>query len=367
MDKCLNNDCKRKLNEYRKLTDKLNDDLVGFESDMKDKDNFAQKLSKERNGYESEVVALKKKIGKLQNQNDGLKIKVEQLDEDAETGLQLVRKAQVRENNVNKEYEAFKKDTRGLTEKVNILEKEKENFKSKFLFLKSKMETSLRDTQDVLTSKDVEISELKNEILDIKVSIEAERNVHEKAATELKFKHDHQVSKIEELSDETDSLRKIIKDLTDELAVKKSEVEVLEDKVTEVSLKTSSSSLKDELEQVHFEDCDHCEIKFVNKNELKSHKEVIDKNSKNREALNVKFIMAKERLIEQKLYLSICLFDLKKKETTDKQKCKCKSFCRIHFTKCECLTYCRISHEKHTFRKSRSEEFSYRLQSLPKL
>ena len=365
MDKCINSDCKQKLNDYRELTDKLKDDLDGFKEDMRDKDKFAQKLSKERNGYESEVVAFKKKIEKLQKQNNGLRVKVEQLDEDAETGLQFVRNAQQRENKVKNEYEEFMKDTRGLHEKVDILEKEKEEFKSKFLFLKSKMEKSMRDTQDMLSTKDVEISKLKNEVLVIKVNLETEKNVNEKAALELKVKYDQHVSKIKELSNENDSLKQLNNDLTDELVVKNTEVEVLEEKITEVSLKTTSSSLKDELEQVPFEECDHCEMKFENKQELNSHRELIYKKTENKEALKLKLSKAKEKLSECKLQLSISLFNLKKKETAEKQKCKCKTFCRIHFTKCDCLTYCRISHEKHTFRKSRSEEFSYKLQNLP--
>ena len=364
MDRCLNSECKQKLKEHRELTDKLNDDLEGFEADMRDKDKFAQKLSKERNSYESEVVKLKKKLEKLQKQNDELKIQVEQLDEDAETGLQFVRNAQERENKVKREYEEFKKDTRGVVEKVKILEKDKEEFKSKFLFLKSKMEKSLRDTQDVLTSKDEEISKMKDEVIDIKVNLENAKIVHEKAASEFKVKHDKQVSKIEELSDENDSLKQLKNDLTDELLAKKSEVEVLEEKV-EVSLKSSSSSLKDELEQVHFEECDHCELKFGKKEELNSHKEVIHEQIKNKEALMFKLNKAKEKVLERKFQLTISLLNLKKKETTERQKCSCKTFCRVHFYKCDCLTYCRISHDKYRFKKPQSEEVYDKLQSLP--
>ena len=133
---------------------------------MKDKDTFAQKLSKERNKYESEVVVLKKIIDKLQN------AKVEQLDVDTETGLIFVRNAQERENKVIRQYDEYKEDTKGLVDKINVVEQEKEDFKSKFEFLKNKMGKSLRENQDVLTCMDLEIDDLKNNLLNMKVKSE---------------------------------------------------------------------------------------------------------------------------------------------------------------------------------------------------
>ena len=133
----------------------------------------------------------------------------------------------------------------------------------------------------------------------------------------------------------------------------------------EISLKSSSTSLKDELEQVHLEECDHCNLKFANKQELESHMEAILKKLKDKEALRLRLNKAKEKISHQKLHLSNSLFTLKTQEINEKRKCKCKTFCRIHFYKCDCLTYCRINHDKHNFKKPQSEEIYENLQSFP--
>ena len=105
---CHNSICKTKLKEYRELTSKLYDDIESCEDDLKDKDNFLQKVIKKRNEYESEMVNLKKKLSMLNKEKDELLVKVDQLDEDTDTGVEMLKMAHERERKYKKEVQEYK-------------------------------------------------------------------------------------------------------------------------------------------------------------------------------------------------------------------------------------------------------------------
>ena len=59
---------KKKLDEYRDLNMKLYDDVADLETDMKEKDDFVNRLVKKRNDLEIEVKFLMEKVA-LKNED----------------------------------------------------------------------------------------------------------------------------------------------------------------------------------------------------------------------------------------------------------------------------------------------------------
>ena len=125
------------------MTNKLYDDIYGLESDIKEKDKFLQIVVKTRNSLEMEVLVLKKKNSSLVEENNDLVAKNDQLDEDTDTGIELLRNANERENKVIKEFNDYKKNNSENTEKISQLDKENKELVTKFNFLKDKLEKSL--------------------------------------------------------------------------------------------------------------------------------------------------------------------------------------------------------------------------------
>ena len=69
---CHNSICKPKLKEYRELISKLYDDIYSCEDDLKDKDNFLQKVIIKRNEYSTVMLNLKKKLSMLNKERNKL-------------------------------------------------------------------------------------------------------------------------------------------------------------------------------------------------------------------------------------------------------------------------------------------------------
>ena len=145
---CKNGYCRKKLSEYRESTSKLYDEIDSLESDMRDKDDFLQKVVKARNAHQNEVSELKKKNRDLVEENNELLAKNDQLDEDAETGLMMVKSAHERERKLNKEIEEHKKNCIENSQNKSELEKENKNLKAKLSFLKGKYEKNLKANQE---------------------------------------------------------------------------------------------------------------------------------------------------------------------------------------------------------------------------
>ena len=160
---CSSKNCKSKLSDYREMNRKLYNDLDAFEEDMRDKDVFLQKLSKERNGYQKEFDNLKKKYDELRKENDDLVEQNNQLDEDTDDGIEMLKMAHTREALLKKELEEFKQSKTKGSDKLAKIKDEKAELEKKFEFLKIKLEQSLRENQNVLNSKELEIGKLKEE------------------------------------------------------------------------------------------------------------------------------------------------------------------------------------------------------------
>ena len=109
MDLCKTGLCKKKLIEYRELACKLCNDIDSLEDDFKDKDAFLQKVVKVRNNLQEDNENLKQRnVGLVKDISD-LSEKVEQLDEDTDTGVELLRNANERERKVNLQLENTRK------------------------------------------------------------------------------------------------------------------------------------------------------------------------------------------------------------------------------------------------------------------
>ena len=48
-NKCINSYCKKMLKEYRENNSKLYDEVYSLEDDLKEKDTFVQKVTRQRN------------------------------------------------------------------------------------------------------------------------------------------------------------------------------------------------------------------------------------------------------------------------------------------------------------------------------
>ena len=59
---------KKKLDEYRQMNMKLYDDIADLETDIKEKDDFVNKIRKKRNDLENEVKFLMEKV-EVKNEN----------------------------------------------------------------------------------------------------------------------------------------------------------------------------------------------------------------------------------------------------------------------------------------------------------
>ena len=353
MARCKSENCKTKLSEYRDLTSKQYNDIDTLENDIRDKDAFAQSVVKARNDLKKEIDSLKKKNKILLNENNELLEKVDQLDEDTDDGVQMLRNAHERERKLNKELEDYKKIVNEIRDKTSKLEQEKEELNNKFNFIKVRFEKSLKENQEFLALKEKENKSLEAETMDLKAKIEKQSNEHKKeidTLSEFVKKLEEETVPIEKLETNNKSLKNTNDDLMDELEEKNMKIKDLE---LQAELKTSVKSLSDELSQLEVYSCRECDATFLDQNDLKEH----DAKSHGCSAPNLRWdLLNKIKEPEnttsvQKFNLSTSVFQLKKKELKEVRNCKryCKQFCRMN-------------HQKHCFVKSKSDEILSRLE-----
>jgi hypothetical protein len=345
---CKTGECKRKLKEYRELTTKLYDDIDGLEGDIKDKDDFVQKIVKARNALQSEVAGWKKKNLVIIKENEELSTKNEQLDEDAETGLMMVRNAHERERKLKNEIEEYTKNEIESKKKKEELEKENTDFKTKFEFLKARFEKSLKANQESNTLREAQIKELEQKIVDAKEKSTSDHsNCFPKVESESKLKG--QAELIETLQVENNSLKMKNSDLSDEITTKNRE---LQDFQEQSLLKSSGSSLSEELAQIGVFKCDKCNMDFTDDVHLKEHNSATHevKLKKKLDLLaNLSFL--ERKVSEQRLEIGSSLLELKHQELEKSHLCTCKTFCRIF-------------HKKHNFICSKSDKLSLKLENI---
>jgi hypothetical protein len=346
---CKNDYCRKNLKEYRELTSKLYDDIDGLESDLKDKDVFLQTVVKARNAYQNEVANLKKKNLELIKENNDLLEKNEQLDEDAETGLSMVKNAHERERKLNTELN----DCRGISnknvEKLSEIEKDNKDLNTKLDFVKEKLGKCLKENQEMSIFRENRIKELEEEILAFKERTEKVEHDRNYSALDAEIKLKEQEAALELLRIENEKLKQKSNDLIDELLVKKKEVLDLEENNEKTKLKNSSSSLKDELQQIEMFECETCSLNFETHLELRKHIKTLHSEKLNLRIVSLSKLNTMEvKLSEQKIKLTSSLLELKNKEVKERLNCRCKGYCRIY-------------HEKHNFVKFKSDELIERL------
>ena len=346
---CKSRNCKNKLSEYRELNSKLYDDIYSLESDIKDKDDFLQKVIKARNALQTDVSVLKQKNKDLTDENNDLQEKNDQLDEDAEDGLAMLRNAHERERKLNKEVEDYKKSEIEHDKNICRFETEKKELKSKFMFLKDKFEKSLKENQEASKDKEAQIIKLHQEIITAKVlPISDHDGCYKKAEVETKLKE--QSDQIEVLQIDNESIKQKNADLVDEIALKNEMVQVLE---CQSSLKSSGSSLSEELAQVEMFECHQCSLKYATDADLKEHVEKVHVAQLKDKKLDwmAKLSLLERKVSYQKLNLTSSLFNQKKQEEKERHVCKCK-------------TYCRIYHHKHNYIRSKCDEIFSKLGTI---
>ena len=83
--------CETRLKSYQKQIDKLNDEIVSLEDDLKERDDFLQTVVKGRNDLKKELRALKEKNASLTKENDEFVSKIRQIETKSETDLKKTR------------------------------------------------------------------------------------------------------------------------------------------------------------------------------------------------------------------------------------------------------------------------------------
>ena len=227
---CKSGYCRKKLNEYRELTSKQYDDIDTLETDIKDKDAFVQTLVKAKNDYQNEVITLKKKNSDIIKENNDLLEKVDQLDEDTDIGLNLLKNCQERENNLKKELKEHKANSNKTDEIMKQMSKENENLNLKLKFVKDSLEKNLKANQELHKLSDSLESKLKDlevEHLACKEeSLMVENNEnHVTAITNFQDRLKEQDDLIQVLNDENSLLKQKHDDVIDELLMKNKEIE----------------------------------------------------------------------------------------------------------------------------------------------
>ena len=345
---CKTGYCRKKLSEYRELTTKQYDDIDSLETDIKDKDTFLQTVVKARNALQSDVSNLKKKNDDLKKENDDLSEKVEQLDEDTETGLMMIRNAHERERKLKNEVEEHMRNEIDLKKKKEELEKENKDFKTKFEFLKAKLEISLKANQESNILREAQTKEFEQKMVDAKEqSTNSHTDCYPKVEMESKLKG--HVELIETLQVENNLLQMKNSDLSDELSTKKRE---LQDFQEQSLLKSSGSSLSEELALIGVFKCDKCNMDFTNDGKLKEHQRATHEiKLKKKLDLLANLSYSERKVSEQRLELTTSLLELKHQELEKSHLCTCRTFCRIF-------------HKKHNFIRSKSDKISLKLENI---
>ena len=323
----------------------------------KSMDDVVAACSKHRNAVSAlkEVAEdLKKKNIKLKKYNSELEDKVETLDEDTDHSIRIIRNLQDEKHELIVKLNVCKDSLAANEVHVKQLDHDNLDYEKKIAFLKDKLGKSLKENQDSKIKQ-----KMKSEELESKITV-LEANASNAGIKKISD-NDNESPEMVELNVIIKSLQVDINaieqknhDLADELEIKTEEVKALEESIKSTNvLKCSSSSLEEELKLSEFFKCNECEESFQTKKDLKIHTNCIHEKIKKKEILKSKLYRSEQSLNERRLQLSSSIFNLKKKESLEKPKCRCRgrAFCWIH-------------HDKHNFRKSQSEEFYERLKSL---
>ena len=289
---------KKKLREYRETNSKLYDDIADIEDDIKEKDNFSEKLRKQRNDLEIEVKHL---LDKVERKNEDI-LRIESTANKKEDNSNDIIKALEHEN------EDLKEQLKIVIGKLRVLENEKN---CETLKARTKEQEMLAEVQ-CLEEEIQQLQEENDEKDAIMKQIEEEKKVLNDKVHLLEAENEMDLA---------------AEDHNDDIPTFKTLEEELEEacKEGEILLKTFS--------------CKECDVALSNKNDLKKHmKEVHIQEAR------MRLFFLQKNVTNQTNILATSLNELmKKKNSETKQPCICKRFCHI-------------SHAKHNWNKLASHQ-----------
>ena len=289
---------KKKLREYREMNSKLYEDIADLEVDIKEKEDFTNKLRKQRNSLENEVNHL--------NEN------IEKKNEDI---LQM-------------EF-SFTKQKEISSDMVKAIGLENDDLKEQLDAAHTRIETLEED----MKSKVIKEISMEREIMAEIKSLEEE------------------VKNLQEINKMKEEALKVIeeekKGLDDEIQLLQFVTKVDTPRKGETNEAGTVKSLKDELEDCPRDEnlltvfqCKVCDEDFSTKANLKKHMKDVHISD-----ASLKLEKIQKTVANQTQKLAATINDLMKQEISKlKEPCSCKRFCNI-------------SHLKHNWKKHFSTDF----------
>ena len=281
--KVKNNECQNGCNRYSKSIDEI------YKAGSKHKEKLlALKLIADNQ---------KKKITSLQADKAHLNEQVQQLEDDVVIGQNIVRKQSAEKERL---YYSMKDHEKQLLVKEEVMKQYQENNKAvetKVEFLKGRLETTMRNYQDLDKNTRLEIDALKDELKLANIKSVEDANFDESIKESDSVKKDVHDEVVKDFNLQIEYLRNRGNDIEDELAIKYEEVEVLKETIQQntlkASMKSTSSSLAEELDHASIEletstehiemnprpfesvhllvVCKHCSLTFSTIADLKEH------------------------------------------------------------------------------------------------
>ena len=292
---------RKKVNNYRELTTKMQDDLDNLEIEIKEKDHLTAKVLKEKSNLENEVKFL---IEKLDLKNEDI-IRIE--------------------FDLKKQKEVSQKLFRSIMD-------EKEQLKEELVIANGQQK---EDKVMIKTAKE----EKENMLADIRLLMDDSKK--------LNLENSKKVELLMELKEEKEMLNEKLNNL-------ERKNEKVKDYESNDDLIYDSKSLEEELSlsgnsinsPEGFE-CKECKEKFGCRDALNKHIK-----SNHMDAVHFKLSKLEKEIADQRLKIATSLIRLKQQELkTNLMPCVCKGFCSIN-------------HIIHSWKMSKSEELFSKYQSM---
>ena len=269
---CENKQCRKKFREYIELNSKQVEEIYGLENDIKEKEEFVQKLVKARNEFQIEAYSLKKKNEDLIKGNDYLVERAGQLENDSEklnkSKSDLKDKLKLIEEEFDIDYDLAAKirDTGDKLRQELAVSKQTNLKMEKKKAISDKLLKSLQhENSNLKTALESEI-ETKDKL---KIKTELLETNAEEYSVKVEMTKETQRSLIQAFDEENKALKAKINDLEDEIHLKTKIVLDLEEQNQRASMTTSNSSLKEELGKIQSFDCEDCNSNFASYKNLR--------------------------------------------------------------------------------------------------
>ena len=283
MESCSNEDCqqsirdmKKKLREYRDCNGKLYDDIDALEEDIRDKDKFVSKVTRERNKLQEEIKLLN---GTIERKNKDVENLEESIKKQKQTSQQFFMK-------IMSENKALHKQLDEVSEKVKISE-------NNFTLKDGEKENELKKEIDIL---EAEIENLKSS--NTEKEIKLQRTAAEK--TELVERIENMLNEKEEVQEEDTIVCSTAKSLEEELS---------------------------EFQSQKFK-CKYCDFRVGRSSDFQDH--IV---SHKKEAL-MQLTSVEKNISKQTSIFTSSVHDLMMREISEvKLPCSCKGYCFISHQK----------------------------------